>query len=180
MVRETPQMARTLVEVCLLERCSPDGSHTSAKKHKAELIHKAKVKRAYFKMLQKDEPTSSTHLESDEPHDLGRFASEDQTNGKQSGETMYPTTSASAQASDGTGKRKKKLPYFYRPSSTHTESQPREVTKPSRTREQALEERNARRALWHRTSPSRLGKQRGQPDLGARMQVMLDKIQRTP
>ena len=135
-------MARTSVEVCLLERCSPDGSHTSAKKHKAELIHKAKVKRAYFKMLQKDEPTSSTHLESDEPHDLGRFASEDQTNGKQSGETMYPTTSASAQASDGTGKRKKKLPYFYRPSSTHTESQPREVTKPSRTREQALEERN--------------------------------------
>ena len=176
-MRETPLTARTSVEVCLLERCSPDGSHTSAKKHKAELIHKAKVKRAYFKMLQKDEPTSSTHLETDEPHDLGRFASEDQTNGKQSGETMYPTTSASAQASDGTGK--KKLPYFYRPSSTHTESQPREVTKPSRTREQALEERNARRALWHRTSPSRLGKQRGQPDLGARMQVMLDKIQRT-
>ena len=42
----------------------------------------------------------------------------------------------------------------------------------------SIDEREARRKLWNRKSPSRLGRERGQPDLGARMQVMLDKIQR--
>ena len=54
----------------------------------------------------------------------------------------------------------------------------RDRAQPERTREQALDEREARRKLWNRKSPSRLGRERGQPDLGARMQVMLDKIQR--
>ena len=47
------------------------------------------------------------------------------------------------------------------------------------TREEALAERDERRKLWNKKSPSQQGRARGQPDLGARMQVMLDKIQRS-
>lgn len=100
-------------------------------------------------------------------HDLGRFASET--------ENTDDATEASERETPATNKPKaKKLPYFYRAPKS---KEPKEAA-PIRTREQALEERAARQAKWHRPSPSRLGRQRGQPDLGARMEVMLDKIRR--
>lgn len=69
---------------------------------------------------------------------------------------------------------KKKLPYFYAPPKQKENKQ----EAPKRTREEALAQRDERRALWNKKSPSERGRARGQPDLGARMQVMLDKIQR--
>lgn len=46
------------------------------------------------------------------------------------------------------------------------------------SREEAQEARLKRQAKWNTTSRSRHGAKRGQPDLGARMDVLLDKIQR--
>ena len=141
----------------------PNGAYIGrAKKHKEELIHKAKVKKAYYKMLEKEKEAAP--VEAPTFQDVGRFVSEN--------EHEQSTTPRPAPESEPS-KRKKKLPYFYTPP-----KQPRERAQPQRTREQALDEREARRKLWNRKSPSRLGRERGQPDLGARMQVMLNKIQR--
>ena len=141
----------------------PNGAYIGrAKKHKEALIHKAKVKKAYYKMLDRD--TGTAPVEASPIQDVGRFASENEQE-----ESSAPRAAAGRAPSQ----RKKKLPYFYTPP-----KQPREKAQPERTREQALDERETRRKLWNRKSPSRLGRERGQPDLGARMQVMLDKIQR--
>lgn len=141
----------------------PNGAYIGrAKKHKEALIHKAKVKKAYYKML--DREKGAEPVEASPIQDVGRFASESEQ--EESSATRVAADRAPSQ-------RKKKLPYFYTPP-----KQPREKAQPERTREQALDEREARRKLWNRKSPSRLGRERGQPDLGARMQVMLDKIQR--
>ena len=141
----------------------PNGAYIGrAKKHKEALIHKAKVKKAYYKML--DREKGAAPVEASPIQDGGRFASENEQE-----ESSAPRAAAGRAPSQ----RKKKLPYFYTPP-----KQPREKAQPERTREQALDEREARRKLWNRKSPSRLGRERGQPDLGARMQVMLDKIQR--
>ena len=141
----------------------PNGAYIGrAKKHKEALIHKAKVKKAYYKML--DREKGAAPVEASPIQDVGRFASESEQE-----ESSAPRAAAGRAPSQ----RKKKLPYFYTPP-----KQPREKAQPERTREQALDERETRRKLWNRKSPSRLGRERGQPDLGARMQVMLDKIQR--
>ena len=72
---------------------------------------------------------------------------------------------------ESTQMKPKKLPYFY--------MLPKKVKEaPKRSREEALDERQRKKDMWHRKSPSRLGRQRGQPDLGARMEVMLEKIQK--
>lgn len=44
------------------------------------------------------------------------------------------------------------------------------------SREEALEARAKRQEKWNQTSKSVQGSRRGQPDLGARMDVLLDKI----
>jgi hypothetical protein len=131
-----------------------------AKKVKADLIHKAKVKKAYYRMLEKEgiskgEPPVKQTDEGEEGAEDG--AGED--------------APASAPAPAAERPRKKKLPYFYVPPKKTEEA-------PMRTREEALGERQHKKELWHRKSPSRLGSKRGQPDLGARMEVMLDKIQK--
>ena len=45
-------------------------------------------------------------------------------------------------------------------------------------REEAKQRREKHNALWNRQSGSKRGRERSQPDLGARMKVMLDKIKR--
>lgn len=161
---------------------TPTGAYIGrAKKHKADLIHKAKVKKAYYKMLGREgghaaAPAEDASAEAgpSEPGtsaagaaaaQLGRFAPED------------PDEDDSRQAERAHKRaepapRRKKLPYFYTP----PKKQEREA--PQRTRDEALQERQRRKELWNRRSPSKLGSQRKQPDLGARMEVMLDKIQR--
>lgn len=44
------------------------------------------------------------------------------------------------------------------------------------SREEALAARAERQEKWNRASGSATGKKRGQPDLGARMEVLLDRI----
>ncbi|WFD18299.1 hypothetical protein MCAP1_000500 [Malassezia caprae] len=145
----------------------PNGAYIGrAKKHKAELIHKAKVKKAYFQMLKHDQQEQSDARGPEETQELGRFASETADNDTDATEAPRRVAPEKPKA--------KKLPYFYRAPKNKA---PKEAA-PPRTREQALEDRAARQAKWHRPSPSRLGRQRGQPDLGARMEVMLEKIQR--
>lgn len=129
------------------------------------------MKKAYFQMLKHEQPEESGAWAPKETQELGRFASESADRGD-----ATDTPGPSARRETVTEKPKaKKLPYFYRAPKTKA---PKEEAAPPRTREQALEDRAARQAKWHRTSPSRLGRQRGQPDLGARMEVMLEKIQR--
>lgn len=162
---------------------TPTGAYIGrAKKHKADLIHKAKVKKAYYKMLEREgghaaAPAGDAGAEAgpEEPGtsapgtpaaQLGRFAPED----PDKDDTRQAEHARRMPAEPAS--RKKKLPYFYTP----PKKQEREA--PQRTRDEALQERQRRKELWNRRSPSKLGSQRKQPDLGARMEVMLDKIQR--
>ena len=171
---------------------TPTGAYIGrAKKHKADLIHKAKVKKAYYKMLEREgghaaAPAEDAGAEAgpSEPGtsatgaaaaaaapgtaaaQLGRFAPE----GPDRDDTRQAEHARRMPAEPAP--RKKKLPYFYTP----PKKQEREA--PQRTRDEALQERQWRKELWNRRSPSKLGSQRKQPDLGARMEVMLDKIQR--
>lgn len=136
-----------------------------AKKVKADLIHKAKVKKAYYRMLEKE------GLSKGEPP---AEQTDEGTDGAKDGaaeEDARAPAPAPAPAPAAERPRKKKLPYFYVPPKKTKEA-------PTRTREEALGERQQKKELWHRKSPSRLGSKRGQPDLGARMEVMLDKIQK--
>lgn len=160
---------------------APSGAYIGrAKKLKANLIHKAKVKKAYQKLLEKEgvpaapsgsEPATADGTEQVQAPDLGRFAPEDPENDllEQVSKKDHRVRPAAPRTS------KKKLPYFYAPPKQKREPQPEA---PKRTRDEALAEREERRALWNKKSPSARGRARGQPDLGARMQVMLDKIQR--
>lgn len=145
---------------------APSGAYIGhAKKHKADLIHKAKVKKAYYKMLQHEGRADGAAVPAP-PQDLGRFAPEE----PEAEDNATPAPAPAAPAA------KKKLPYFYRPPAPR--DAPREAA-PRRTRDEALAARDAQRAKWHRTSPSRLGRERGQPDLGARVEVMLDRIRQS-
>ncbi|WFD29620.1 hypothetical protein MSPP1_000630 [Malassezia sp. CBS 17886] len=174
----------------------PNGAYIGhAKKRKADLIHKAKVKKAYYKMLGKesDEVCHGSAAAGDDraapapahgaDQDLGRFAPEgsDTAHADDAGTSATqprapPSATADSRAPTVAPERKKKkLPYFYTPANTaQAQSKP---AVPKRTREDAVQQRGARREKWTRTSPSRLGRERGQPDLGARMQVMLERIQ---
>lgn len=152
----------------------PTGAYIGhAKKHKAELIHKAKVKKAYHKLLDKEgAPPAEPAVPTDEPPAaLGRFAPEDPSDDlleRVSKKDQRPKAAPTAST--------KKQPYFRAP--PPAPKAPKEV-RPQRTRDQAMDERAHRRALWDKKSPSRRGRERGQPDLSARMDVMLEKIQRT-
>jgi len=118
-------------------------------------------------MLKHDQQEQADAQAPDEAQELGRFASETADSGTNATEAPRRTAPEKPKA--------KKLPYFYHAPKNKA---PKEALPLPRTREQALEDRAARQAKWHRPSPSRLGRQRGQPDLGARMEVMLEKIQR--
>ncbi|WFD35605.1 hypothetical protein MCUN1_002463 [Malassezia cuniculi] len=140
-----------------------------AKKLKAELIHKAKVKKAYYRMLEKEglakERQNDAAPGAPVAHEeLGAPPQDDSAD-----DDDRPASAPPAKE----GGKPKKLPYFYVPPKKARGDEP-----PRRTRDEALEERQRKKELWNRKSPSRLGRQRGQPDLGARMEVMLEKIQK--
>ncbi|WFC97984.1 hypothetical protein MYAM1_000705 [Malassezia yamatoensis] len=159
----------------------PNGAYIGrAKKLKADLIHKAKVKKAYSKLqhskqaeqnaadLYKNEEDQVESLEQP-TQDLGRFAPEnpeDDLLERISKKDERPRAAPK-------DKTRKKLPYFVAPDKVKESKD----EKPRRTREEALLQREKRHAMWNKKSPSERGRARGQPDLGARMQVMLEKIQ---
>ncbi|PWN53462.1 hypothetical protein IE53DRAFT_372997 [Violaceomyces palustris] len=170
----------------------PDGAYLGkAKKIKADLIAKAKVKKAYFKELERqgkgkakehDPPSSSSDpffLPFD-PNDQGRFAPE-----------VGSSAAAGGRGGGGRGS-------YMRKPRVHTKHKPlphpklrsvdggdrqkdgdekrKEKVIDTRTKEEKLAERKRRNDLWNKKSGSVEGRRRGQPDLSARMEVMLEKI----
>lgn len=182
----------------------PDGAYLGKhKKIKAELIHKAKVKQNYYRQLKQDKAqgtssnaaplgtrgsATSGAAELDDgpalpftsPKDQGRFAPE---NGDDEG-TADLELALSGTKQDlrpkGTGKKgkgKKPLPHPL-PRAVQKEDTEEKVWD-TRSKEEKEQERLKKNKMWNKASGSRIGQARGQPNLGARMEVMLDKIRKS-
>ncbi|PWZ01920.1 hypothetical protein BCV70DRAFT_198204 [Testicularia cyperi] len=201
----------------------PGGAYLGKQKRiKAELIHKAKVKKEYFKQLKKstgpkDSATSSNttplgsrgqqseaegeHSQSNRParaqdqdqdrpalpftlpSDQGRFAPE---NADADDPTSNPDgldAALSFEKKDLRPKKQKKktqrpLPHPL-PRSTTSAPTATQTSQDTRSKEQKLQDRQRKTQLWNTPSGSKTGQKRGQPNLNARMEVMLDKIRRS-
>ncbi|SPO23330.1 uncharacterized protein UTRI_02008 [Ustilago trichophora] len=184
----------------------PDGAYLGKHKRiKAELIHKAKVKKEYYKQLKQDKAGGSgtsanaaplgkrggaaavaadtaaddSRLPFTLPKDQGRFAPENGgddddaeldlalSGGKQD---LRPRKVEKA-------KNKKPLPHPL-PRAAQRQEVPEKVWD-TRTKEEKEQEREKKNELWNKASGSRIGQARGQPNLGARMEVMLAKIRKS-
>ncbi|SPO22013.1 uncharacterized protein UTRI_02008_B [Ustilago trichophora] len=182
----------------------PDGAYLGKHKRiKAELIHKAKVKKEYYKQLKQDKAGGSgtsanaaplgkrgsaadADTAADDsglpfllPKDQGRFAPEN--GGDDSNAELNLALSGGKQdlrpRKVGKGKGKKPLPHPL-PRAAQREEVPEKVWD-TRTKEEKEQEREKKNKLWNKASGSRIGQARGQPNLGARMEVMLDKIRKS-
>lgn len=182
----------------------PDGAYLGKHKRiKAELIHKAKVKKEYYKQLKQDKSGSSgtdanaaplgtrgsaskTTANDDGPalpftlpKDQGRFAPEN--GGEDDNAGLDLVLSGGKQdlrpRKEGKGKSKKPLPHPL-PKSVQREEREEKV-RDTRSKEEKEQERLKKNKMWNKPSGSRTGQARGQPNLGARMEVMLDKIRKS-
>ncbi|KAN0061823.1 hypothetical protein ACQY0O_005816 [Thecaphora frezii] len=201
----------------------PDGAYLGkAKKIKADLIHKAKVKKAYFKQLQREGGAGSQAAGSGQTQDGGddgenedpdavflpggKFAPEDDNvdflaeaeNRARSRAGPPPPSDSSSSSrrpkpspsslfdrrqSSKPGQRSRThkplphpLPKPKQPAPTNEAANKKPVD--LRTKEEKLADRKRKQELWNKKSASATGRKRGQPDLSARMEVMLDKIKR--
>lgn len=185
----------------------PDGAYLGKHKRiKAELIHKAKVKKEYYKQLKQDKSgvasgTSSnaaplgkrgSAITADDdgdsnlpfalPKDQGRFAPENQASHDESIQTDL-VFSASKQdlrprRQGGKEKSHKPLPHPL-PKGSAVRSEPDAKATDTRSKAEKDQERLKKKKMWNKPSGSRTGQARGQPNLGARMEVMLDKIRKS-
>lgn len=155
----------------------PDGAYLGkAKKIKAELIHKAKVKKAYFgKIKQREQQGAGSALPGvPADDDLGKFKPEGEdvlSLVERKSARRKPRARKTANESDESSlKKNKNVPA----------PQPEQPKKPvdTRTHEEKVADRKRKQQLWNKKSGSAEGRKRGQPDLSARMEVMLDKIKR--
>ena len=183
----------------------PDGAYLGKHKRiKAELIHKAKVKKEYFRQLKQDKvntggATSSnaaplgkrgsaadgvadqnqaSGLPFELPQDQGRFAPEA---GDDEGTQLDLALSGSKQdlrprKAPGKSKGKKPLPH---PLPKAISRPDQHVERDTRSKEEKEQERLKKNKMWNKPSGSRTGQARGQPNLGARVEVMLDKIRKS-
>ncbi|CBQ72037.1 conserved hypothetical protein [Sporisorium reilianum SRZ2] len=185
----------------------PDGAYLGKHKRiKAELIHKAKVKKEYYKQIKQDKASGASGtssnaaplgkrgsgaaaLKNDDsnlpfalPTDQGRFAPENGADGNDESAQLDLALSGGKQdlrprRPPGKGKGKKPLPHPL----------PKAVVKPAeeekardtRSKEEKEQDRLKKNKMWNKPSGSRTGQARGQPNLGARMEVMLDKIRKS-
>lgn len=181
----------------------PDGAYLGKHKRiKAELIHKAKVKKEYYKQLKQDKAQSgssgtnanaaplgqrgsaagSAELESalpfSLPKDQGRFAPENgDDEAQQSDLALFGAKQDLRPKRAPKGKGKKPLPHpLPKPAARRDEE---ERVRDTRTKEEKEQERLKQNKLWNKPSGSRTGQARGQPNLSARMDVMLDKIRKS-
>ncbi|SNX83053.1 uncharacterized protein MEPE_01759 [Melanopsichium pennsylvanicum] len=180
----------------------PDGAYLGKHKRiKSELIHKAKVKKEYYKQLKHDKSSGSGTSANAAPlgerggaskpvgevsglpftlsKDQGRFAPE---NGNIDEDAELDLALSGIKhdlrpKQIGKGKSKKPLPHPL-PKVVERE-QVLEKIRDTRTKEEKDQERAKKNKLWNKASGSRVGKARGQPNLGARMEVMLDKIRKS-
>lgn len=180
-----------------------------AKKLKADLIEKAKIKKKYFKEHAKfatEDQSENTFTERDE----GRFAPEKGIEGERDGFDLIEAEKASQRrrrkegqesSEGGNTMSKRKQAKAEATKAAEMESKKRllggtmhadrdekegsgfepkafDKSKENETSEQRKEERQKRQDKWNSKSGSRTGRQRGQPNLGARMDLLLDKIKR--
>ncbi|KAJ1027234.1 hypothetical protein NDA18_003243 [Ustilago nuda] len=182
----------------------PDGAYLGKHKRiKAELIHKAKVKKGYYKQLKQDKSGGSgtnanaaplgtrgraaAAAPNDDgpalpftlPKDQGRFAPEIGGEGDNAGLDLVLSGSKQdlRPRREGKGKSKKPLPQPM-PKPVQKESGEEKV-RDTRSKEEKEQERLKKNKMWNKPSGSRTGQARGQPNLGARMEVMLDKIRKS-
>lgn len=181
----------------------PDGAYLGKHKRiKAELIHKAKVKKGYYKQLKQDKSGGSgtnanaaplgtrgraAAAPNDDgpalpftlPKDQGRFAPEIGGEGDNAGLDLVLSGSKQdlRPRREGKGKSKKPLPHPL-PKPVQKESGEEKV-RDTRSKEEKEQERLKKNKMWNKPSGSRTGQARGQPNLGARMEVMLDKIRKS-
>lgn len=184
----------------------PDGSYLGKHKRiKAELIHKAKVKKEYYKQLKHDKAASGSGTSSNAaplgqrgsssravgddslpfslPKDQGRFAPE---NGADDDENAHLDLALSGTKQDlrprkapGKSKTKKPLPHPLPRAQARTNDEDSDKLRDTRSKEEKEQERLKKNKMWNKPSGSRTGQARGQPNLGARMEVMLDKIRKS-
>ncbi|KAJ1029488.1 hypothetical protein NDA13_002735 [Ustilago tritici] len=181
----------------------PDGAYLGKHKRiKAELIHKAKVKKEYYKQLKQDKSGGSgtnanaaplgtrgrtAAAPNDDgpalpftlPKDQGRFAPEIGGEGDNAGLDLVLSGSNQdlRPRREGKGKSKKPLPHPLPKPVQKEEGE--EKVRDTRSKEEKEQERLKKNKMWNKPSGSRTGQARGQPNLGARMEVMLDKIRKS-
>ena len=181
----------------------PDGAYLGKHKRiKAELIHKAKVKKGYYKQLKQDKSGGSgtnanaaplgtrgraAAAPNDDgpalpftlPKDQGRFALEIGGEGDNAGLDLVLSGSKQdlRPRREGKGKSKKPLPHPLPKPVQKEEGE--EKVRDTRSKEEKEQERLKKNKMWNKPSGSRTGQARGQPNLGARMEVMLDKIRKS-
>ncbi|KAJ9478123.1 rRNA-processing protein FYV7 [Pseudozyma hubeiensis] len=185
----------------------PDGAYLGKHKRiKAELIHKAKVKKDYYKQLKQGKSASgsatssnaaplgergsrmvaqderSSHLPFALPKDQGRFAPEDGADDSDSAQLDLALSGSKQdlrpRKAGGKAKSNKPLPHPL-PKSTARRDDEEDKTRDTRSKEEKEQERLKKNKMWNKPSGSRTGQARGQPNLGARMEVMLDKIRKS-
>lgn len=179
----------------------PDGAYLGKhKKIKAELIHKAKVKKDYYKQLKQDKSAGTSanaaplgtrssaastrtndgsELPFALPQDQGRFAPENGDDDANAGIALVLSGKKEdlRPRREGVRKGKKPLPHPLPRAVQREETE--EKVRDTRSKEEKEQERVKKNKMWNKASGSRVGQARGQPNLGARMEVMLDKIRKS-
>lgn len=165
-----------------------------AKKIKADLIQKAKVKQRYYKEQRKQQSSPAHDSILQEQRDEGRFAPEsDQSNEPlhlvTSGKISRRGNNAHAQMEALQEQKKeqakiaeKEAQRLIQGGVTHRmekKTVPSPSGETSLSREEQAKKRQRRQEHYHRQSGSRIGRQRGQPNLGARVDLLLDKIKQS-
>lgn len=182
----------------------PDGAYLGKHKRiKAELIHKAKVKKEYYKQLKHDKVASGSGTSSNAaplgqrgsssrsvdneslpfllPKDQGRFAPE---NGADDEDAQLDLALSGTKQdlrprkAPGQSKTKKPLPHPLPRTQART-NEDSDRLRDTRSKQEKEQERFKKNKMWNKPSGSRTGQARGQPNLGARMEVMLDKIRKS-
>lgn len=183
----------------------PDGAYLGKQKRiKAELIHKAKVKKEYYKQIRqgkaaegsatttnatplgnKDDVEDNDVVESGSlpfalPSDKGRFAAENEDDDGLEEQLVFANSKPDLRPKKEKKKTARPLPHPpVRPRSSQADHQEEDQQRDTRTKEQKDQDRERKNKLWNKPSGSRTGKNRGQPNLTARMEVMLDKIRKS-
>ncbi|SAM81020.1 uncharacterized protein UBRO_02695 [Ustilago bromivora] len=181
----------------------PDGAYLGKHKRiKAELIHKAKVKKEYYKQLKQDKSGGSgtnanaaplgtrgrvAAAPNDDgpalpftlPKDQGRFAPEIGGEGDNAGLDLVLSGSKQDLRPRREGKEKSKKPLPHPLPKPVQKEEGEEKVRDTRSKEEKEQERLKKNKMWNKPSGSRTGQARGQPNLGARMEVMLDKIRKS-
>ncbi|UZJ53873.1 hypothetical protein CBS101457_003193 [Exobasidium rhododendri] len=174
---------------------APDGAYLGrAKKIKADLIEKAKIKKRYFKSVKGDDERGvGQAVESDDllNRDEGKFAPERGVEEERSDDILFqmrnrdlPASSASAVQADnkarGIREKKKRTPEAKAEEADSQRIARKAGASPFKdgglSKEERLQLRDKKQEKWNSQSGSQTGRQRGQPNLGARMDLLLEKI----